>query len=169
MQVNEATEAPKPRAGSRRMVAWLIVAPAVLLALAFAGANWRTFHLAWCKRLLGSPDAVRQRKAAVMIVNTHVRKGMTAEELSKLFSPVELDHYVETRKEGERRETVLTEVVFRDPDERLRIEFILDSRKRLVWACGWYLPPGNTRRVLELDTIEESNGRFILPAGWSGE
>jgi hypothetical protein len=34
------------------MIVWLIIAPTVLLLLAFAGANWKFFHLVYAKHLV---------------------------------------------------------------------------------------------------------------------
>ena len=50
--MTEGQAVEKPR--SRRMVVWLVVAPAVIVLLAVLGANWKAFHLAYCRHLLRS-------------------------------------------------------------------------------------------------------------------
>jgi len=82
--------APPARGPSRRMVLWLVVAPAALLALAFAGANWRVFHLAWCKHLMKSDYPAKQLEGLRMVLDMHLRKGMTAEEVRGRVAPLEM-------------------------------------------------------------------------------
>jgi len=41
--MESAPPEPKPKR-SRRMVFWLVAVPIVILLLALAGANWKTFH-----------------------------------------------------------------------------------------------------------------------------
>ncbi len=90
MQVNEAATAAKPKAGSRRMIAWLVVVPVVLLLLALAGANWKTFHLAYAKHLIASDDPKERARGIEMMVETHLPEGMPLEEVRRLLAPAEV-------------------------------------------------------------------------------
>ncbi len=87
--MNETASEPKPRK-SRRMVVWMVVVPIVILLLALAGANWKFFHLAYAKHLIGSEDSESQADGVRMIYRTHLREGMKLEEVERLFRPAGL-------------------------------------------------------------------------------
>ena len=72
------------------MVVWLVVVPAVLLALALAGANWKVFHLAYCKHLLRSSDPKARNRGFEKIMQTHLQEGMNIEDVRNLVAPLEL-------------------------------------------------------------------------------
>ena len=69
------------------MVLWLVAAPIVILLLALAGANWKTFHLAYAKHLMSSDDPDKQFKGGRMVLRTHLRDGMPLEEVRGLLAP----------------------------------------------------------------------------------
>jgi hypothetical protein len=73
------------------MVVWLVIAPIVLLLLTLAGANWKVFHLAYCRNMLSSDDAARRERAVCMIVRTHVEKGMHLDAVRALLRPATLE------------------------------------------------------------------------------
>jgi hypothetical protein len=79
-------ESAKPRR-PRRMIVWMIAAPAVILLLAFAGANWRVFHLAYAKRLMRSGNPMQQSRGIDMVLMTHLRVGMSLEEVRAILAP----------------------------------------------------------------------------------
>ena len=84
--MNTPEPEPKPKR-SRRMIVWLVAAPIVVLLLALAGANWKTFHLAYCKYLIASDDGDKQTRGAWMVIETHLHEGMTLEEVRALIAP----------------------------------------------------------------------------------
>lgn len=69
------------------MVFWSVALAALLIAVAWGGANWRMFHLAYCRHLLGSRDPATRQRGIDMVLQTHVRPGMTWEEILRLFGP----------------------------------------------------------------------------------
>jgi hypothetical protein len=73
------------------MVVWLVVTPTVLLLLALAGANWKTFHLAYCKHLMRSSNPDDRWRGLKMVVEIHLSKGMSPEQLRPLVAPLHLD------------------------------------------------------------------------------
>ncbi len=81
---------PRAAKRARRMIVWLVAAPIVILLLALAGANRKTFHLAYAKHLMSSSDASDQRRGTYMVIDTHVRNGMTLQEVRELLRPAEL-------------------------------------------------------------------------------
>ncbi len=82
------TPAPKPKPKrSRRMIVWLVAVPVVILLLALAGANWKTFHLAYAKHLMGSTDRQKQRRGIDMVLVTHIHEGMHLEEVRRALAP----------------------------------------------------------------------------------
>ncbi len=82
------TPAPEPKPKrSRRMVLWMVAMPIAILLLALAGANWKTFHLAYAKHLMRSEDPAKQGRGVWMVVETHLRKGMPLEEVRRLLTP----------------------------------------------------------------------------------
>ena len=76
--------------GSRRMVFWMIAVPVVLLLLAVTGANWRIFHLSYCRHLLKSDDAGKRLEGLKGITRYHLGKGMNRETLAMTVSPLPL-------------------------------------------------------------------------------
>ncbi len=79
---------PAPAKRSRRMVVWLVAVPIVILLLALAGANWKFFHLAYAKHLMGSDDPDRQERGIKMVTYTHIPLGMSLEEVRALLAPI---------------------------------------------------------------------------------
>ncbi len=77
---------PKPKR-SRRMVVWMVAVPIVILLLALAAANWKIFHLAYCKHLIRSSDPKKQTRGIEMVFATHLRKGMKLEEVRAIVAP----------------------------------------------------------------------------------
>jgi hypothetical protein len=72
------------------MVFWLIVIPVVLLLLAFAGANWKVFHLAYCRSLLRSGELKKQDRALELIDDTgHLVPGTSVAEVRALLRPID--------------------------------------------------------------------------------
>ncbi len=80
------TPEPKPKR-SRRMVVWLVAMPTAILLLALAGANWKRFHLAYAKHLMRSDDRMTQWQGVDMVLQTHLREGMSLEEVRRLLAP----------------------------------------------------------------------------------
>ena len=74
----------------RRMIVWLVAVPIVILLLALAGANWKTFHLAYCRHLLRSSDHNDRRRSVDMVVDTHLRQGMSLEKVRAVLEPAQL-------------------------------------------------------------------------------
>jgi hypothetical protein len=72
------------------MIFWLVAAPVVMLLLAFAGANWKVFHLAYCKHLIASDDIDQQQHGTVMVMRVHLYKGMPFEEVRRALAPAKL-------------------------------------------------------------------------------
>jgi len=73
------------------MIVWLVAVPAVLLLLAFAGAKWKVFHLAYCKHLLRSSDPKARNRGFEKIMRTHLKGGMDIEEVQRLVAPLKLE------------------------------------------------------------------------------
>jgi len=80
---------PKPKR-SRRMVLWMVAMPIAILLLALAGANWKTFHLAYAKHLMSSDGQPKHSRGVQMVLDTHLRDGMTLEEVRRLFAPAKV-------------------------------------------------------------------------------
>ena len=78
---------PRAAKRARRMIVWMIAVPVVILLLALAGANWKTFHLAYAKHLMRSEVPEEQNRGLEMVLDTHLRVGMTLEEVRRLFQP----------------------------------------------------------------------------------
>ncbi len=87
--MTEPTPDPKPRR-SRRMVVWMVAVPIVILLLALAGANWRFFHLAYAKHLMGSDDPEKQVEGLARVITAHMRQGMSKSEVEHLVRPLAL-------------------------------------------------------------------------------
>jgi len=85
-----SAEQPAETKHSRRMLVWMIAVPAVLLLLALAGANWRVFHLAYCKRLMRSDDPRERARGLEMVLEHHIEKGITVEEVRRRIAPLKM-------------------------------------------------------------------------------
>jgi len=72
------------------MIVWLVAAPVVILLLALAGANWKTFHLAYCKHLMSSDDPMTQGRGLARVIMTHMRQGMSKSQVERLVRPLVL-------------------------------------------------------------------------------
>ena len=87
----ETTEqASKPLRTWRPMAIWAIALAGLLLLLAWSGANWKTFHLAYCRHLMRSRDGETRNSGIAKVCSTHLRPGMTTEEVRRMFHPLEL-------------------------------------------------------------------------------
>ncbi len=84
--MNTPAPEPKPKR-SRRMVVWMVAMPIAILLLALAGANWKRFHLAYAKHLISSDDTMKQYRGVQIVLETHLRKGMTLEEVRAILAP----------------------------------------------------------------------------------
>jgi len=71
------------------MVAWLVIVPVVLLLLAFAGANWKAFHLAYCRQRIRSKEISDRFGGAMGLVEHHLRSGMSEETVLARFDPLQ--------------------------------------------------------------------------------
>jgi hypothetical protein len=67
------------------MLLWSAALAAFLLLLAWGGTNWKAFHLAYCRHLLASRDVGTRLKGLGAIADTHLRAGLTREEVRRLF------------------------------------------------------------------------------------
>jgi len=76
---------------SRRMLVWMIAVPAALLLLALAGANWKVFHLAYCRHLMRSSSAETRFDGLRRLGETYLVKGMSREEVSRMVRPLKLE------------------------------------------------------------------------------
>jgi hypothetical protein len=72
------------------MIWWLVVLPAALLLLALGVANWRVFHLAYCKHLMRSSDPEKKMRGTELVMSVHFKKRMTVDQARRVLSPVEL-------------------------------------------------------------------------------
>lgn len=87
------------------MIVWLVALPAVLLALAFAGANWKKFDLWRCRRMLASNDMDDKLNGLELIRWRHLRQGLTLEDCRRLFAPLLIEEETDpdiTLLKGER-------------------------------------------------------------------
>ena len=125
----EADKPPKP-ARSRRMVVWLVVLPVVFLLLALAAANWRVFHLAYCKTLLRSSDPAKCGRGITGVADWHVRTGMSLEEVQRLFHPVKVVHTGGWEEESYHE--VLRPVVFDGALCKGTVEMRFDTKGKLT-------------------------------------
>jgi hypothetical protein len=92
------SEVPSPapptvehRGWSRRMVFWSVALAAFLLASAWGAANWKVFHLAYCKHLMKSTDPADQLKGTELVLQMHLSRGMTVEEVRKTLRPTKFE------------------------------------------------------------------------------
>jgi hypothetical protein len=83
---------PAPKRRPWRMLFWMVIAPAAVLLLVLAGANWRFFHLAYCRHLLRSSDHRDRSKGMDMIFKRHLREGMSQEEVRSVLEPARLEN-----------------------------------------------------------------------------
>jgi len=87
-----APSAAEHRGWSRKMILWSAALAAFLLLAAWGAANWRVFHLVYCRHLMASKDDEAQSKAIDLILQYHLRKGMTVEQVRAVLRPTELKH-----------------------------------------------------------------------------
>ncbi len=129
---------PAPAKRSKRMVLWLVAVPIVILLLALAGANWKVFHLAYAKHHMSSDDPDKQYRGLRMVVETHLRKGMSLEEVRAILVPAELipiDHETGSRPRTRRfyldmevdPSNFIVNLIFDRDDRLLRIDSLDDS------------------------------------------
>jgi len=83
--------AAEHRGWSLKMILWSAALAAVLLLAAWGAANWKVFHLAYCKHLIGSNDLEKRHRGIYMVLRTHVRPGMTCEQVNNLLSPINIE------------------------------------------------------------------------------
>ena len=79
------------RGSWRATIIWSLVLAVVALGGAWAAANWKTLHLAYCKRFLASKDEGRQIEGIQRVAARHLRPGLTRDEVRQLFAPVRFD------------------------------------------------------------------------------
>ena len=75
----------------RAAIIWSLVLAVVALGGAWTVVNWRTLHLAYCKRFLASKDEARQIEGIEKVAARHLRPGLTRDEVSRLFTPMRFD------------------------------------------------------------------------------
>ena len=72
------------------MIVWSVALAAVLLLAAWGAANWRVFHLAYCRHLLRSGNQEEIAKALrLMPKHGHIHVGMSYQEVCDLLRPLE--------------------------------------------------------------------------------
>lgn len=86
----EDAEPSQPRRARRRVILWSAALAGLLLCLAWCGANWKVFHLAWCRHLMSSRDGETRNRGVAGVCGAHLRKGMTVGEVRRLFRPLAL-------------------------------------------------------------------------------
>ncbi|HOX07930.1 MAG TPA: hypothetical protein PK280_16140 [Planctomycetota bacterium] len=80
------------RQGSwRATIIWSVVLAAVAFGAVLAATSWRTFHLAYCQRMMASKSEERQLDGIAKAAATHLRTGLTRREVETIFSPVRFD------------------------------------------------------------------------------
>ncbi len=120
------------------MIVWLVAVPAVLLLLAFAGANWKVFHLAYARHLLRSEDPGEQGRGLTMIERSHLKQGMTEEEVARLVHPVKMKE--ERHSPDERKAGVSVESAIHARSTGILLQF----RDGRLLRFGWYYDVGET-------------------------
>ena len=93
VSANDETALPptaEHRGWSRKMILWSVALAAFLLTAAWGAANWKAFHLAYCKHLISSSDPEKQYRGMELIEKRHLRKGMTVDEVRKVMAPLQL-------------------------------------------------------------------------------
>ena len=84
-------QAPASRGSWRATIIWSLVLAVVALGGTWTAANWKTLHLAYCKRLLASKDQARQIEGIQKVTTTHLRSGLTRDQVRRLFTPMRFD------------------------------------------------------------------------------
>ena len=75
----------------RRMLVWSTALAVSLLLLAWAGMNWKMFHLYYCQRcLLASGQEPDQQKGLMLVEKYHIETGTSLEALRRTIRPLEL-------------------------------------------------------------------------------
>ena len=82
---------PEARESWRSAIIWSVALAAFSLGAAWTIANWEVLHLVWCRHLLSSKDEMRQIDGIQKVALTHLRAGLTKDEVVKLFWPVRMD------------------------------------------------------------------------------
>ena len=72
------------------MLAWG-VALGLFLMLCLGIANWKGFHLAYCRHLLRSGQPQEQLKGVYAIRRVHLRPGMDRQAVEALFAPLQFE------------------------------------------------------------------------------
>jgi len=86
-----AGSGPCPRKSWRSTILWGLVLAVVALGGTWAVTNWKVLHLAYCQRLMASKSEKRQIDGVQKVGLTHLRAGMTLEQVARLFAPARLD------------------------------------------------------------------------------
>lgn len=81
----------KPRDSWRATIIWSLVLALLAFGAVWAITGWKTFHLAYCKRLMASENAERQIEGIMKAGATHLRQGLSRQEVERIFSPARLD------------------------------------------------------------------------------
>ncbi len=77
------------RGWSVRMIAWSAALAAFLSLAAWGAANWRAFHLAYCRHLLRSDDVAQQGRGLLGIYDLkHLSPGLSVAEAKALLAPL---------------------------------------------------------------------------------
>ena len=145
MNAPESEPEPKPKR-SRRMIVWLVVAPIVVLLLALTGANWKAFHLAYAKHLMRSDDPEAQERGVWMVIDTHLRDGMTLEEVRRVFAPAKVSKVLSVPADLRERGDPFT-VATGESGENFHKLLLFNENDRLVYPTEIQRPrPGATKR-----------------------
>ena len=72
------------------MILWSAALAAFLLLSVWGAANWKAFHLVYCKSLINSPVAEKQLSGLQKLVATHFCIGMSRERIATLLYPLKM-------------------------------------------------------------------------------
>jgi len=81
---------------SRKMILWSTALAAVLLLGAWGTANWKAFHLAYCKHLMKSSDPSDQSKGVELVLKVHLSRAMSTADVRKALYPAEFEMKTDT-------------------------------------------------------------------------
>jgi hypothetical protein len=168
------------------MIVWLVVVPIALSLLALAGANWKVFHLAYCKYRLRDDHPEARQQAFKMLVENHVKKGMTKSRIRDLFWPMPLhDRWprssppyacFEDRASGALwrarfafdQEGLLDHIVLESGTITLRGNQVTKDDDGISWTVIEAVTEDDTRVAWAAlhTSYPDQSGAFALPRGW---